>query len=202
MLAATAHVRRLDAAGYPRYAEGVARIAQASGLEMSRASATRILCTVEHRRGVCFVALIRGEVAGYCLGAPLELFAHLRGVRDDPRFGRGDVLFAAALAVDERFRGHGLGRRLKRTQITCARRMGYDWVAGRDRHGDDEPAWRLNQALGATELAVVRDAFDDGSEPRDGIYYHIDLGRPAEEPVQMASGASRPEVARPALHGA
>ncbi len=203
MLAATAHVRRLDRAGWSRYAGPIAAIEEASFSGLSRDDEGQMLAIVEHPRSVCFVALIGGEVAGYCLGAPLEAFEHLRGVSDDPHFGTGEVLYAATLAVGDRFRGHGLARRLKRTQIVAARPLGYRWVAGRNRRGVAERMWHLNESLGAHALGVVRSAYQDGPEPRECIYYHIDVEMACLESArEQRIAPARTPQRRPATHPA
>ena len=166
-----------------------------------------MLSIVDNPRSVSFVALIGGEVAGYCLGGPLETFSHLPGVTDDPYYGTAEVLYAANLAVDDRFRGHGLARRLKRTQLVAARSLAYLWIAGRNRRVVAEPMWRLNESLGAHALGVVHDAYADGPEPRECIYYHIDIEMACLEMASEQRVAStrapdrlRAAAARPGTH--
>jgi GNAT superfamily N-acetyltransferase len=188
------HIRRLGITDWGRYAEPIGRINQAGFGVGLRDSPERLRPIVEQPRAACFVALLGGSVAGYCLGAPLELFAHLAGVREDPGFGDDVTLFCHSLAVCEAHHGQGVARRLKQSQIVAARALGYRCIAGRHRNVFADAMWHLDRTLGARSVRVVRDGDGDGREPGACIYYHIDLetaARPAVAPRAPRQATSR-----------
>src|SRR5580704_5380692 len=45
--------------------------------------------------GLCAVALAGGDVAGFAFAGPLEWFADVAGVLQDPEWGRGTTLYSA-----------------------------------------------------------------------------------------------------------
>ncbi len=130
---------------------------------------------VEDPRGVSLVALAGREVAGFCFGGPLEAFAEVRGTQTDPNWGAGNTLYSADVTVAALYRGHGVARQIKAAQIERARALGYRYLAGRNRVGLAERMWRINRAFGAYQIQFLRNSYSDGLEPRDCIYYHIDL---------------------------
>lgn len=124
-------------------------------------------------RNVNLVALVDGEVAGYCISSALENCQDVRGVQDDPRLGYDDVLYTDTLGVSKDFQGFGLGKALKCHQMMAATLMGYHYIAGRNRVNQAERMWQLNQSVGAQQVKLIKDAYDE--EPKACIYYHIDL---------------------------
>ena len=102
------------------------------------------------------------EYAGYVLGAPLEHFGEIDGPRDDPHRGQGDTLYSIALTVDQRFRGLGLGRMLKKRQLELARNRKtsdggrrYLYSTGRNRVGLADTMTHLNRSFGARKVSLV-----------------------------------------------
>jgi GNAT superfamily N-acetyltransferase len=167
----------LDADAWEHYADEIMDI-QVRSYEPSRRDTAEFLYGIVCAEGaICLLALISGQVAGYGFGAPLEYFGHVRGIRDDENFGAGNTLYGADVTVAAEHRGAGLGRAMKRAQLEGARDAGYGFVTGRNRVGVANVMWRLNRALGASEVTRITDDYTDGPEPRDAIYYRIALGR-------------------------
>jgi GNAT superfamily N-acetyltransferase len=138
--------------------------------------------TVEHiicdERGISLAAVEGGRLAGFCLGAPLENFAHVRGPAEDPARGSNTALYAADTLVDAHYRGQGIGREFKVRQIETARLEGFKSVCGRNRAGLANAMWRLNTSLGARAVHIIEKDYQDGIAPDVCIYYHIALSAP------------------------
>ena len=130
---------------------------------------------VLHPRGVSVVALEGESVAGFCLGAPLECFSRVSGVRTDPNWGQGNTLYSFDTAVEKRYRGRGIARGLKSFQLDTAKAAGYACVAGRNRVGHADAMWKLNSDLGAMQVQYLEDDYPDECIPNACIYYHIRL---------------------------
>jgi len=128
--------------------------------------------------GVSLAAVEGDRLAGFCLGAPLEHFAHVRGPAEDPVRGSATALYAADTLVDAHYRGQGIGRELKVRQIEAARSEGFKSVCGRNRAGLANAMWRLNTSLGARAVHIIEKDYQDGIEPDICIYYHMALPKP------------------------
>jgi len=135
----------------------------------------RIICD---ERGISLAAVEGGRLAGFCLGAPLEIFADVRGPAEDPVRGSNSALYAADTLVDAHYRGQGIGREFKVRQIEAARSEGFKSVCGRNRVGLAQAMWRLNASLGARAVHIIQKDYRDGIEPDICIYYHIALSAP------------------------
>ena len=135
----------------------------------------KIIC---HEKGVSLAAINGVQLAGFCLGAPLEAFSHIRGPAEDSLRGSATVLYAADTLVDDEYRGQGIGRKLKAHQIDAARSEGFEQVSGRNRAGLADAMWRLNSSLGARAVHIIEKDYQDGIEPDLCIYYRIALSAP------------------------
>jgi len=135
----------------------------------------KIVC---NEKGVSLAAIDNKRLAGFCLGAPLEAFAHVRGPAEDPLRGSATVLYAADTLVDDDYRGQGIGRELKTRQINAARSEGFRQVSGRNRAGLADTMWQLNSSLGARAVHIIEKDYQDGIEPDLCIYYRIALSAP------------------------
>lgn len=177
-------IQGLDAQTWEQHAAAIMRVEKAS-YEPARQDSLEFLAkVVKHPRGVSMVALADDVVAGFCFGGPLEVFPEAPGAQTDPNWGQGNTLYSADVTVAAPYRGQGIGRQLKAAQIARARALGYRFIAGRNRVQLAERMWQLNQAFGAYQVQYLKNSYDDGREPRDCIYYHIDLGvsaPPAQE---------------------
>lgn len=126
-------------------------------------------------RNVSLLALGGERVHGFAFAAPLENFAHVRGVDTDPDCGRCCVLYAADLVVAPDSRRCGIGTMLKASQLKRAAALGYRRVSGRVRQSRADSMWRIHERLGAQILQVIPDAYGDGVRPDEAIYYSIAL---------------------------
>jgi len=135
----------------------------------------KIVC---NEKGVSLAAIDNKQLAGFCLGAPLEAFAHVRGPAEDPLRGSATVLYAADTLVDDDYRGQGIGRELKTRQIDAAWSEGFQQVSGRNRAGLADAMWQLNSSLGARAVHIIEKDYQDGIEPDLCIYYRIALSAP------------------------
>ena len=80
--------------------------------------------------GIAIVAEV-GEadaftVAGYAFGVPLEEVSEVEGPKTDPNLGKENT-FYSGLAVEEAYRGIGIGARLKAAQLTGAGAGKHRW---------------------------------------------------------------------------
>ncbi|MDA1316098.1 MAG: GNAT family N-acetyltransferase [Acidobacteria bacterium] len=121
------------------------------------------------------VAVEEQQVAGFCLGGPLELFCEMEWVRQDAELGRRTTLYADDLIVSPARQGHGIGAALKAHQIERARASGYKFISGRYRVGLAEVMGRISRKLGASEIRYLRNSYQDDIEPRDAVYYRMNL---------------------------
>ena len=132
----------------------------------------KIICDPQ---GASLAAVDDDQLAGFCLGAPLEQFAQVRGPAEDPMRGDGTVLYSADTCVSPAFRGKGVGRELKTRQLTLATSVGYQFIAGRNRARLADAMWQLNCSLGARAVHIIEYDYADGIQPDICIYYHIKL---------------------------
>ena len=165
----------LNGSGWRRHADAIMRVEEGTYEQGRRDSRDYFSAMIERPRSVCLVAITNSEIAGFCFGASLEDFPEVRGIRADANWGQGNTLYSADLTVAPDYRGKGIGLRLKEEQIRHARSYGYRYITGRNRVGLADPMWRLNQKVGAYHVQLLRDSYIDGPDPRDAIYYRIDL---------------------------
>lgn len=124
-------------------------------------------------RQISYLAMADQQVVGFSFAAPLELFADYPGVKQDPYFAQGVVLYGADMVVVSQQRGQGIGKGLKTRQLQDAQALGYQWIAGRNRLKYADAMWAVNQSLGAVEIQRLSGIYQDGREPNACIYYHI-----------------------------
>ncbi len=172
------HYERLNVANWSRWRPQMLRL-ETQTYEPSRQDTSdtleKIVC---NEKGVNLVAIDDQQLAGFCLGAPLEAFAHVRGPAEDPFRGNATVLYAANTLVDDHYRRQGIGRELKTRQIDAARSEGFQQISGRNRAGLADAMWQLNSSLGARAIHIIEKDYQDGIEPDLCIYYRIALTVP------------------------
>jgi len=130
---------------------------------------------VTHPKSLSLIARINNETAGFCLGAPLDLFFHVRGPREDTEPLPNQVLYSADTCVCSKFRRRGVGRALKQQQIQLAQQAGFQAITGRNRAGLAQDMWRLKVSVGARFVHILEDDYRDDLESDLCIYYRIDL---------------------------
>lgn len=130
---------------------------------------------VTHPRSISVLARDSVQIAGFCLGAPLEFFPTVSGARDDSNRGRSNTLYAADTTVASAYRGRGIARLLKCKQLDEARAAGYSFVAGRVRVGFADAMWKINCEFGAVQVQYLQGDYGDGLVPDACIYYRIPL---------------------------
>jgi len=171
----TIHYDSLDDGNWAQWREAILEL-EAKAYEASRQDRPETLeRIILDPRGVSLAAFDGGRLAGFCLGAPLERFAHVRGPAEDPGRGDSTVLYSADTCVGPAYRGKGVGRELKTRQLALARSAGYQLIAGRNRAGLANAMWQLNRSLGARAVHLIEKDYEDGIEPDICIYYHIKL---------------------------
>jgi predicted GNAT superfamily acetyltransferase len=171
----TIHYDSLDDGNWAQWREAILEL-EAKAYEASRQDRPETLeRIILDPRGVSLAAFDGGRLAGFCLGAPLERFAHVRGPAEDPGRGDSTVLYSADTCVSPAYRGKGVGRELKTRQLALARSAGYQLIAGRNRAGLANAMWQLNRSLGARAVHLIEKDYEDGIEPDICIYYHIKL---------------------------
>ena len=121
--------------------------------------------------GIVIVAEYHGRMVGNALGAPLEIFTHLKGPDVDVMLGQHNTLYAMATTMHPSMRGRGLGRRLKERLVEEARHD-YSYVASRNRVGHTDAMMHINRSLGAEEVARFDNVYEDGGTC---LYYRLDL---------------------------
>ena len=125
---------------------------------------------------IASIAVDDDKTLGYCLGVPLEFFHSLPWVTEDPEFGHRTTVYAGGLAILPSHRGQGIGLALKSNQVERARATGYRYITGRYRVGLAEGMRRIASHFGAQQAQFLEGVYADDLNPKDGVYYRIDLG--------------------------
>ena len=90
----------------------------------------------QQNRAILLVVKIRGgKTVGYIVGAELEKFGNLPGVRQDSHFGLRDTVYAESIALLREYRGKGIGRRLIKAFLLRARRTKFRYFSAHARRG-------------------------------------------------------------------
>jgi 4-aminobutyrate aminotransferase-like enzyme/GNAT superfamily N-acetyltransferase len=190
-------IRRVEDGDWP----AIMAIEDATYEPARRDSLEYLRGSAEAGLGLVAVERASGEIFGFAFGAPLERYPGVSGPQQDDRFGLGDTFFSADITVDDRGRGRGLGRALKRAQIRWARRQGFRFVTGRNRVGATESMAAINSSFGAFNVMRLEHQYE-GNAFAD--YYRIPLGPPpppgARDPrVDLGSGLQQPFGEAPAF---
>lgn len=208
-------VRRLETADEAVYLPRVLELEQRSYPQPMRDPSEKLAQAFRDPDGVALVAEASVDGAwvhaGHALAAPLELFGSLDGPAQDPFLGSGNTLYSLAVTVDERFRGTGLGRTLKREQLLAARETTtpdgaprFHFVSGRNAVGHAEAMREINHGFGAHVVAVHSNQYPPLRA--SAAYYRIplrgaaptDLGYLEEDVVDLRDGVARPLREAPA----
>ncbi len=186
-------IHTVPADAFAEYAAEIDAI-QSETYEPARRDAIALLKLVTAARGgLCVIAEDPGGLVGYTFGAPLELWPSTAGPSQDPHRGRDNTLYSADLTVAPRGRGRGIGWRLRAAMIRAALaqrrpdgRPRYAYITGRNRVGEADAMWRLNQRFGAYEVARYAGQYGD---PRAmSRYYRLPLRRHDKRPFEGKPG--------------
>lgn len=182
-------VHTVSAEAFAEYAAEIEAI-QSESYEPARRDALALLKLVTASRGgLCVVAEDPAGLVGYTFGAPLELWPSTDGPAQDPHRGRGNTLYSADLTVATRGRGRGIGWRLRAAMVRAALavrrpdgRPRYAFISGRNRVGEADAMWRLNQRFGAYEVARYHGQYGDPHAM--SRYYRLPMRRHDKRPFE------------------
>ena len=161
-----------------------------------RDSMTYLRTLVEAVDSLCFVAEDQEGVIGMSFAAPLELWPGLDGPRQDPHRGASNTLYSADISVTKRARGMGVTAQLRRAMLrgalsarTPEGTLRYAWITGRNRVGEADRMWLLNQRYGAYEVALYSGQYGE----LNGMtrYYRIPLRRSDRRPFERPRAIPR-----------
>ena len=147
-----------------------------------------------HPEGVVYVAQNLEGLVGMAFASPLEEWSQIDGPRDDAHLGLNDTLYSADVTVDPTLRGQGIGHRLRGAVIREALRAHrsdgtprYAFVSGRNRIGDANAMWGINQRWGAYVVQEFDHQYGEGGG--SARYYRIPLRRGDRRPFQLTEYA-------------
>ncbi len=150
-----------------------------------RTAPAQLRAALTDPEGIVVIAEVREaggwQLAGFAIGAPLEQIAEFEeGPDQDVMIGEDNTLYSLSLTVAVEHQGRGLGRALKRAQLSEAasrkRKDGsarFRYVTGRNRVGHTASMTHLNHVFGAHEVSVLTGQYADPEG--QAIYYRIPL---------------------------
>ncbi len=162
-------------ADWPRWNSQIMALEQECFEPARQGTEDHLLAVLAEDGALGAIAADEQQVVGFYLGAPLELFSEKEWVRQDPELGKRTTLYAADLIILPTWQGQGIGAALKAHQVQRARAAGYRFISGRYRVGLAEAMGRISRKLGASEVLYLRDSYPDDLDPRDAVYYRINL---------------------------
>ena len=155
----------LDSSNWSRYSRDIMQLEQMT-YEPAR------LDTEEFLReaaccdgGVSSVAVEGGQVLGFAIAAPLEMFETIAGPDQDSVLGLKTHLYSADVLVHPNGRGRGIGYRLKNDQIERAKELGYSGVRSRNRIGATPAMQAINLAFGTAEVNFFPEDYGEDKAP-------------------------------------
>ena len=98
--------------------------------DSARLTKTTIRKYFNYPKTLPFVGRYHGEIMGYIIGVPLEYFARDPWAKFDQNLGLGNTLYTYAYVIQDRYRGNGFARTLKRVYLNWARKHNYRYVTG------------------------------------------------------------------------
>lgn len=161
---------------WPRLGHQIMAIEEACFEPARRDTPEQMAAMLVEPGAIASIATENDQILGYCLGVPLEFFHSLPWVAEDPEFRRRTTLYAGGLAISPSHRGQGIDLALKTDQVNRARDAGYHYITGRYRVGLAEGMRRIAAHFGAQQAQFLKGVYTDDLDPKDGVYYRIDLG--------------------------
>jgi len=98
--------------------------------ESARLTKTTIRKYFNYPKTLPFIARNHGEIVGYIIGVPLEYFANDPWAKYDQNLGEGNTIYTYAFVIQERYRGNGFAKTLKRIYLNWSKKQGYRFVTG------------------------------------------------------------------------
>ncbi len=145
---------------------------------------------VRDENQVCHLAMgPDGELAGFSFAAPLKNFKDVKGPDEDPEFGQGTTLYSADIGVSPRYRGIGLGVRLKRVQLAQAKKRGFHFVRSRNRLDATAAMMTINQSFGSREFGRYQ---GDYGGQATAVYWSIPVFHQYRPPIDWSGGIEEP----------
>ncbi|MBM4290724.1 MAG: aldehyde dehydrogenase family protein [Deltaproteobacteria bacterium] len=199
-------IKRVTLAEFERYADRIRQLEE-DVYEPARCDDVETLRAIAaHPDGVACVAEDLEGLVGVCFASPLEEWEHITGPREDPNRGLHNTLYSADITIDARGRGLGVGHRLRGAVVREALRLRrpdgaprYAFITGRNRVGEANAMWAINQRWGAYVVHTYDNQYDQvGAQAR---YYRVPLRRfdrrglpllRAEVPAAQAWGLHQP----------
>jgi hypothetical protein len=169
----SARVKALTCATWSSYCGELERIELDAYEPARRDRIDYLFELVKYPQSVCSVCVYGSSVLGFSIAAPLERFAHIGGVTEDPQFGRGTTLYSADIAVAASFRGFQIGTLLKTRQVEDAKRNRFQFISCRNRVGLADVMLGINLRFGAKVVCVIHNAYNDDLLPRDAVYLQL-----------------------------
>ena len=78
-----------------------------------------------------FIARYKGEIIGYIIGVPIELFNQESWVRYDTNLGKNNTIYTYAFIMNEKYRKvGGYSKTLKKIYLNWAKKNGYKFSSG------------------------------------------------------------------------
>lgn len=148
-----------------------------------------------HPEGIVCVAENTDGLVGMAFASPLEEWSHIEGPNRDTHLGQLDTLYSADITVDLTVRGQGIGHRLRKSVIhqgLLARRDDgrprYYFITGRNRVGNANAMWMVNQRWGAYLVEELSGQYGEDGHSR---YYRVPLRRGDRRQSPMVQAAKR-----------
>jgi succinylglutamic semialdehyde dehydrogenase len=175
-------IKRITLAEFEGYADRIRQLEE-DVYEPARCDDVETLRAITaHPDGIACIAEDLEGLVGVCFASPLEEWEHITGPQEDPNRGLHNSLYSADITIDGRGRGLGVGHRLRGAIVREALRMRradgaprYAFIVGRNRVGEANAMWAINQRWGAYVVHTYNNQYDEeGAQAR---YYRIPLRR-------------------------
>ena len=175
-------IRRIDLATFDAMSEAVMTLEQ-DVYEPARQDDLQTLRAIAaHPEGIVLLAESIEGLVGMAFASPLEAWSHVEGPNRDPHLGLEDTLYSADITVTLTVRGQGIGHRLRGAIIHEALKAKrpdgtprYGYVSGRNRVGNANAMWAINQRWGAYLVEEMNGQY--GEQDGRSRYYRLPLRR-------------------------
>ena len=181
----------IDAKNFDRYRDAILKLQEQTYEKVRQTSIVQFQKAAENLNGLCLGLIVKGNLVGITFAAPLALFPHECGVKDDPHFCDPKVLYALDSTVVKDFQGLGIGRLLKYAQALLAKERGIESICGRVRDRLAQGMLKINLSLGSYERSYIPRYYCDEEKYRDSIYYTYAL-KWSRPPLNLSKRVTSP----------